>query len=270
MAVESTLNSEGVEVEDRGAIRIVSIVRPEVRNAVDVDTALRLYNAFRDFDATEHLSVAVLTGVDGNFCAGADLKALSEGPGNHIGEEPAPSIVGTLGPMGPTRLELAKPVIAAIEGYAVAGGIELAAWCDLRVAATNAKLGVFCRRFGVPLVDGGTVRLPRLIGESHAADLILTGREVGAEEAAAMGLVNRVVPTGQALPAAVELAESLVEFPQICMRQDRRSMRAQAGKGLAEALASEAAGGLDVVRSGETKAGATRFVDGAGRHGSSQ
>lgn len=268
MTSEEAVAADGIEVEDRGAVRIVTIVRPEVRNAVDVETAEALYNAFVEFDDNEHLAVAILTGVDGNFCAGADLKALSAGPGNHIGAEAAADIVGTLGPMGPTRLELSKPVIAAIEGYAVAGGIELAAWCDLRVAATNAKLGVFCRRFGVPLVDGGTVRLPRLIGESHAADLILTGREVGATEAAAMGLVNRVVQPGEALAAAVELANSLIEFPQVCMRADRRSMRTRAGNGLAEALAFEVAGGLDVVRSGETKAGATRFADGSGRHGS--
>ena len=265
--VHQSLTTDTVEVEDRGAVRIVTITRPEIRNAVDAATATALFDAFVDFDADDDLFVAILTGADGNFCAGADLKALSTGPGNHIGSESADEIVGTLGPMGPTRLYLSKPVIAAVEGYAVAGGIELAAWCDLRVAALDAKFGVFCRRFGVPLVDGGTIRLPRLIGESRAADLILTGREVDAEEAASIGLVNRLVPTGNALKGAIELAESLAAFPQTCMRQDLRSMKSQAGKHVATALTFEAVGGLDMVRSGETKAGATRSTEGTGRHG---
>jgi enoyl-CoA hydratase len=250
----------GVTVSDDGAVRVVTIDRPQARNAVDGPTAAELAGAFRDFDADEALSAAVLTGAGGTFCAGADLKAIARGEGNRI--EPDGD-----GPMGPTRLRLTKPVIAAIEGHAVAGGLELALWCDLRVAADDAVLGVFCRRWGVPLIDGGTVRLPRLIGQSHALDLILTGRGVSGEEAVRMGLVNRLVPPGEALPAAVALAQELAAFPQRCLRADRASLLAGWSQPVEEAMRQEFEGGLAVVRSGETAQGARRFADGAGRHG---
>jgi enoyl-CoA hydratase len=250
----------GVTVSDDGAVRVVTIDRPQARNAVDGPTAAELAGAFRDFDADEALSAAVLTGAGGTFCAGADLKAIARGEGNRI--EPDGD-----GPMGPTRLRLTKPVIAAIEGHAVAGGLELALWCDLRVAADDAVLGVFCRRWGVPLIDGGTVRLPRLVGQSHALDLILTGRGVSGEEAVRMGLVNRLVPPGEALPAAVTLAQELAAFPQRCLRADRASLLSGWSQSLEEAMRQEFEGGLDVVRSGETAQGAQRFADGAGRHG---
>ncbi len=250
-----------IETQRGGAVFTVTINRPQARNAVDRDTAQALYDAFKAFDGDEDLSVAVLTGAGGNFCAGADLKAVSEGRGNVTRAE------GDLGPMGPTRLALSKPVIAAVEGYAVAGGLELAAWCDLRVASETARFGVFCRRFGVPLIDGGTIRLPRLIGQSHAMDLILTGREVGPDEAMAMGLANRCVPAGEALSAAQTLARDIAAFPQTCMRADRSSALGQWSLDETAALQVEIEGGLEVIRSGETREGATRFKSGTGRHG---
>jgi enoyl-CoA hydratase len=249
-----------VHFEARGNLAIVTIDRPEVRNAVDGPTATALAAAFRRFEADDALSVAILTGANGTFCAGADLKAVSDGRGNRVQQEGD-------GPMGPSRMLLAKPVIAAVEGWAVAGGLELALWCDLRVAASDAVFGVFCRRWGVPLIDGGTIRLPRLIGQSHALDLILTGRGVSGEEALRMGLANRLVEPGRALEHALELAARIAAFPQLCMRNDRRSAYEQWGMSLPEALAHETELGLDVVRSGETLAGATRFASGAGRHG---
>jgi len=242
-----------------GSVLTVTIDRPDVRNAVDRETAGALADAFRAFDADDSLSVAVLTGAGGTFCAGADLKAVSRGEANRI--EPDGD-----GPMGPSRLHLGKPVIAAIEGHAVAGGLELALWCDLRVAAEDAVLGVFCRRWGVPLIDGGTVRLPRLIGHSRAMDLILTGRGVGADEALAMGLVNRVSPTGEALARAQALAAEIAAFPQVCMRSDRASALEQAGLDEDAALAAEYRHGLRALEA-ESLDGATRFAEGAGRHG---
>ncbi len=238
----------------------VHIHRPDRRNAVDLPTAQALADAFRAFEADDEAHVAILTGDEGTFCAGADLKALAAGEPGRIKPQGD-------GPMGPTRMRLSKPVIAAVEGHAVAGGLELALWCDLRVAASDAVLGVFCRRFGVPLVDGGTLRLPRLIGHSRAMDLILTGRAVDAAEALAIGLVNRVVPPGQAFSAAVELAAQLAALPQTCMRLDRQSAIDQWGLDEAQALAHETALGLQTLASGETVAGAQRFTDGAGRSG---
>ncbi len=241
---------------------VITLSRPERRNAVDPDTARALHAAFLAFDADDALKVAVLTGAGGNFCAGADLKSLAEGrPGNRI------ALDGDFGPMGPTRLELSKPVIAAVEGYAVAGGLELALWADLRVAAEGAVFGVFCRRFGVPLVDLGTVRLPRLIGASRAMDLILTGRPVEAAEALTMGLANRVVKDGQALAAAIELAHQLAAFPQACLRNDRRSALEQWSLTWDEATTLEARLGRETLATGETTAGATRFAGGEGRGG---
>ena len=246
-----------------GAVAIIMIDRPEARNAVDGPTAALLADAFRRFEDDEALSVAVLTGAAGTFCAGADLKAISAGRGNRFDID-----VSADGPMGPSRMVLDKPVIAAVEGHAVAGGFELAMWCDLRVAATDAVFGVFCRRWGVPLIDGGTVRLPRLIGQSHALDLILTGRGVSGEEALRMGVANRLCDRGSALPAAIELARQIAAFPQICMRSDRRSSYEQWGLSLTDALAVEAVHGAAVIRSGETREGAARFSAGEGRHGS--
>lgn len=216
--------------------------------------------AFTSFEEDDSLAVAVLTGAGGNFCAGADLKAIAEGRGNRVRPE------GN-GPMGPTRMQLSKPVIAAVEGYAVAGGLELALWCDLRIAAEGAVFGVFCRRFGVPLVDGGTVRLPRLIGLSRAMDLVLTGREVRAEEALQIGLANRLVAEGAALEAAVALGNELAALPQTCLRSDRLSLLGQAGLSEEAAMANELVLGLATIESGETRAGASRFKEGAGRHG---
>jgi enoyl-CoA hydratase len=250
-----------VRFERQGSVAIVTIDRPKVRNAVDLSTAASLADAFRRFDADGELQVAILTGAGGTFCAGADLKAVSEGrQGNRVEEDGD-------GPMGPTRMLLTKPVIAAVEGYAVAGGLELALWCDLRVAARDAVFGVYCRRWGVPLVDGGTIRLPRLIGQSHALDLILTGRGVAGEEALRMGLANRLAEKGKALELALELANALARFPQRCLRGDRRSALEQWDFGLSEALRHETRIGLEVIRSGETREGATRFARGAGRHG---
>ncbi|HLL26451.1 MAG TPA: crotonase/enoyl-CoA hydratase family protein [Xanthobacteraceae bacterium] len=250
-----------IKEEQRGRLAIVTIDRPERRNAVDLPTARALYEAFKAFDADAALDVAILAGAGGNFCAGADLQALAAGEKRPI--EPD----GDFAPMGCTRLRLSKPVIAAIEGYAVAGGIELALWCDLRVASRDAVLGVFCRRFGVPLIDLGTIRLPRLIGQSRAMDLILTGRPVGAEEALQMGLVNRVAENGRALDAAIELAEQLSAFPQACMRGDRLSSLEQWELSDDDAIKNEIRRGLATIQSGETFAGAARFSGGEGRHG---
>ena len=253
--------TDSVRVDRDGEVAIVTIDRPEVRNAVDGPTSLALADAFRAFDADDELAVAVLTGAHGTFCAGADLKAVADGPATRVRR------AGD-GPMGPTYMLLSKPVIAAVEGHAVAGGLELAVWCDLRVAARDAVFGVYCRRWGVPLIDGGTVRLPRLIGHSHALDLILTGRGVSGEEAQRMGLANRLVEPGQSLAAAVALAHEIAGFPPLCMRSDRESSYEQWAMTLAEALVNERHLGLDVIRSGETQEGAKRFVAGAGRHGS--
>ena len=249
-----------VRYELRGAVAVVTIDRPEVRNAVDVPTARALADAFRRFEADDAALVAVLTGDGGYFCAGADLKAVAAGEERDFSPE-------SDGPMGPTRMQLEKPVIAAIEGHAVAGGLELALWCDLRVVADDAVLGVFCRRFGVPLIDLGTIRLPRLIGHSRAMDLILTGRAVTAEQAARIGLANRVVPSGQALEAAIELAEEIAAHPQQCMRGDRRSAIEQWGMSEGDAMRNELRIGVETIESGETVSGAQRFRDGAGRHG---
>ncbi|HEY0806659.1 MAG TPA: crotonase/enoyl-CoA hydratase family protein [Pseudonocardiaceae bacterium] len=249
-----TVTSERV-----GAVTTVILSRPDVRNAVDADTALELANAFRAFDADDEASVAVLYGDGGTFCAGADLKAVAAGRPNRRAQDGD-------GPMGPTRLRLTKPVIAAVTGHAVAGGLELALWCDLRVAEQDAVFGVFCRRWGVPLIDGGTVRLPRLIGTSRAMDLILTGRPVDATEAHAIGLVNRVVPTGRARAEAEQLAAELARFPQTCLRQDRLSVLDQEGLNAADALAVEFQHGL-VSLAADSVAGAGRFAEGAGRHG---
>jgi len=251
---------EPVRVSADGPVRIVTIDRPGARNAVDGPTATLLTAAFRDFDADPEAAVAVLTGAGGTFCAGADLKAVATGRGNRVDPEGD-------GPMGPTRLLLDKPVIAAVEGHAVAGGLELALWCDLRVAAHDAVFGVFCRRWGVPLVDGGTVRLPRLIGHSHALDLILTGRGVSGEEARTMGLANRLVEPGRAREAAVELAHELAALPPRCLRGDRRSSYDQWSLSLDDALRREYELGVETIRSGETLEGAQRFTGGAGRHG---
>jgi len=244
-----------VRVEMSGPVTSVVIDRPEVRNAVDRATAEELADAFRAFDADESQAVAVLTGAGGTFCAGADLGALD----NRV--EPDGD-----GPMGPTRLRLGKPVVAAVEGYAVAGGLELALWCDLRVAAADATFGVFCRRWGVPLVDGGTVRLPRLVGTSRAMDLILTGRPVGAEEAERIGLVNRVVPSGTARARAEALASELAAYPQACLRNDRLSVLAQDGLDEAAALRQELEYGVRSLEAGAAQ-GAERFRRGEGRHG---
>ncbi|KNZ31669.1 MAG: enoyl-CoA hydratase [Methylibium sp. NZG] len=265
-------------VERLGTVWTVTLNRPQVRNAVDGPTARALAAAFRAFDADAQACVAVLQGSAGSFCAGADLKAVaggfggSNGDDTRVGSESALALaldadMAADGPMGPTRLQLRKPVIAAVEGHCVAGGLELALWCDLRVASATAVFGVFCRRFGVPLIDGGTVRLPRLIGQSRALDLVLTGRPVGAEEALALGLANRVVPAGQALTTALELAEQIARHPQQCLRNDRASVYRQHGLDERDALAQEFALGLETVASGETVRGASSFAAGAGRHG---
>jgi enoyl-CoA hydratase len=244
----------------QGPVCVVTINRPEVRNAVDAETAALLVDYFRGFDGDNTLAVAVLTGAGGAFCAGADLKALSDGQGNRRSEDGD-------GPMGPSRLMLSKPVIAAVEGHAVAGGLELALWCDLRVAARDAVFGVYCRRFGVPLVDGGTIRLPRLIGHSNALDMILTGRGVSGEEALRFGLANRLVEPGEGEQRAVELAQQIAVFPQTCMRSDRLSSYEQWSMTLPDALRNEFRRGMEVIASGETELGARRFASGAGRHG---
>jgi enoyl-CoA hydratase len=251
-----------IKIEKHDQIWVISIQRSHRRNAVDWQTAQELYAAFIDFDQDDTSSVAILTGSDGNFCAGADLNAIAEGEQRPIAE------MSKIGPMGPTRLQLSKPVIAAIDGYAVAGGLELALWCDMRVVSASAVLGVFCRRFGVPLIDLGTIRLPRLIGQSRATDLILTGRPVDAQEAYQIGLANRITEQQNALPAALELAEQLSTFPQTCMRNDRISMLEQWGMSESEACSNEIRLGLQTLESGETVAGATKFNVGAGRNGS--
>jgi enoyl-CoA hydratase len=250
-----------IRSESRGPVALVTIDRPEVRNAVDRPSAEALAEAFRRFDADESLRVAVLAGAGGTFCAGADLKAVASGRGNRA------ALDGD-GPMGPTRMLLGKPVIAAVEGFAVAGGLELALWCDLRVAARDAVFGVYCRRWGVPLIDGGTVRLPRVVGQGLALDMILTGRGVSGEEALRSGLANRLAERGRALDAALELAEELARFPQRCLRSDRLSALRQWHLSLEDALAHETRLGLDVIASGESLEGARRFAAGAGRHGS--
>ncbi len=249
-----------VHFEVEGTTAIVTIDRPEVRNAVDGVTAGELFAAFQRFDADESLAVAILTGADGTFCAGADLKGVASGRGNRVREEGE-------GPLGPTRMLLSKPCIAAVEGFAVAGGLELALWCDLRVAARDATFGVYCRRWGVPLVDGGTVRLPRLIGQSQAMDMILTGRGVLGEEAYRMGLANRLVEKGETLAAAKQLARELTAFPQRCLRSDRLSAYEQWSLDLPGAITNEYRLGMETIRSGETQEGAARFAAGAGRHG---
>jgi enoyl-CoA hydratase/carnithine racemase len=248
-----------VRIERSGPVWTVVLSRPEARNAVNGPTARELADAFREFDAAEDASVAVLWGEGGTFCAGADLKAIGTPDGNRVDPEGD-------GPMGPTRLRLTKPVIAAVSGYAVAGGLELALWCDLRVAAQDAVFGVFCRRWGVPLIDGGTIRLPRLIGQSRAMDMILTGRPVPAAEALQMGLANRVVPAGEERVAAETLAADLAQLPQTCLRQDRLSMLEQWSLDEDAALAGELQHGYTSLADGAL-AGAARFAAGAGRHG---
>jgi enoyl-CoA hydratase len=250
--------SDPVRVERKGAVTTVIINRPEARNAVNRPTAAGLYEAFEQFDHDDTASVAVLWGDNGTFCAGADLKAFGTPDANAV-HRTGP------GPMGPTRMVLSKPVIAAVGGYAVAGGLELALWCDMRIAEEDAVFGVFCRRWGVPLIDGGTVRLPRLIGHSRAMDMILTGRAVAAEEALAIGLANRVVPRGQARRHAEELAAQLAALPQQCLRSDRSSMLHQWGRPETEALDFEFASIARVAA--EAREGAGRFAAGAGRHG---
>jgi len=256
-----------VTIDRESEFWTVTLNRPYARNAVDGPTARRLAQAFREFDADASAKVAILQGSDGQFCAGADLKTVAGGFGNDDRALSMNTDMSDDGPMGPTRLALGKPVIAAVEGHCVAGGLELALWCDLRVASASAVFGVYCRRFGVPLVDGGTVRLPRLIGQSHALDMILTGRPVAADEALRMGLANRVVPAGQALDAARELAAQIAVHPQACMRNDRASVFAQHGLPLRDALAQEFTLGLRTIASGETVSGAARFAGGDGRHG---
>ena len=250
-----------VTARDDGAVTIVTINRPEARNAVDNATADALAEAFRAFEADDARHVAILTGAGGYFCAGADLKAIASG------ERAARYSTEGDGPMGPSRLALTKPVIAAVEGHAVAGGLELALWCDMRVADETAIFGVFCRRWGVPLIDGGTVRLPRLIGQSHAMDMILTGRPVNAEEAHRMGLANRLAPKGRTLETALALAQDIAGFPQQCMRLDRASTYRQWGMGLEDAMRAEFAESIGAVKA-EGQAGAARFAGGAGRSGS--
>lgn len=252
--MESTV---GISRADR--VMIITIDRPAVRNAVDRDTARQLFDAFVAFDADPDASVAVLTGAGGTFCAGADLRQIAAGNPNEV-TTPDP-ITSTPGPMGPTRLRLGKPVIAAVEGHAVAGGLELAVWADLRVVAADAILGVFCRRWGVPLIDGGTVRLPRLIGQGRAMDLILTGREVSGMEALAIGLADRIAPPGEALVRAVELATQIADLPQECMRVDRASAVSQWDLAEADALAAEVSGALQLLRSGSVQRGAGQFRD---------
>lgn len=253
-----------LKIENKGRVHIIAIDRSQRRNAVNGDTARELYQAFISFDADDSADVAILTGTGGAFCAGADLKAISADEGANPFEEGG---IGTLAPMGISRLQLSKPVIAAIEGHAVAGGTELALWCDLRVMAEDAVMGIFCRRFGVPLIDGGTIRLPRLIGQSRAMDLILTGRPVDGHEAFAIGLANRLAAPGEALDTAIRLAEEIAAFPQTCMRNDRLSALDQWSLDTEAALIHETKLGMQTIGTGETVAGATRFAGGQGRHG---
>nr|WP_170264198.1 crotonase/enoyl-CoA hydratase family protein [Nocardia uniformis] len=248
-----------VRVERNGPVTTVILHRPQARNAVDGPTAAALADAFREFDADREASVAVLWGDGGTFCAGADLKSLGTERSNQVTEDGD-------GPMGPTRMKLSKPVIAAVSGYAVAGGLELALWCDLRIAEQDSTFGVFCRRWGVPLIDGGTVRLPRIIGTGRAMDLILTGRAVGAPEALQMGLVTSVVPTGESRRAAEELAAQLATLPQTCLRSDRMSVLEQDGLDEPTAISNELRHGMDALAGGALD-GAQRFAAGAGRGG---
>ena len=249
-----------VRVEQSGPVTTIILSRPQVKNAIDRATAELLSEAFRAFEADENANVAVLYGEGGTFCAGADLGAFARGDGNRLAPDGD-------GPLGPTRMLLSKPVIAAVEGYAVAGGLELSLFCDLRVADESAVFGVFCRRFGVPLIDGGTVRLPRLIGLSRALDMILTGRAISAREALEMGLANRVVPAGEARRVAEQLAADIARFPQATMRGDRQSAYASMGIPVEAALANEFAIGMSSIASGEAVRGATAFTTGKGRHG---
>lgn len=246
----------GIRQDDR--VTIITINRPQVRNAVDRVTAERLFDAFLAFDVDPSSDVAVLTGAGGTFCSGADLRRIATGDPNQV---TTPATPASPGPMGPTRLQLSKPVIAAVEGHAVAGGLELAIWADLRVVAADAVMGVFCRRWGVPLIDGGTVRLPRLIGQGRAMDLILTGREVSGMEALAIGLADRIAPPGEALTRAVELAAQIASFPQQCVRVDRTSTVNQWDLSLADAMTSEVSAALPLLQSGTVREGAARFDD---------
>ncbi|MET7698578.1 MULTISPECIES: crotonase/enoyl-CoA hydratase family protein [unclassified Streptomyces] len=248
-----------VRIERQGYVTTVVLSRPEARNAVDGPTAVELADAFREFEDDTAARVAVLWGEGGTFCAGADLKAIGTERGNVVAEDGD-------GPMGPTRMRLSKPVIAAVAGHAVAGGLELALWCDLRVAEEDAVFGVFCRRWGVPLIDGGTVRLPRLIGTSRAMDMILTGRPVPAPEAYEMGLANRIVPPGSARTEAERLAADIAGFPQACLRGDRASVLDQEGAVETLAMRRELRYGMEALD--ESLEGAARFASGAGRHGS--
>jgi len=254
--------SETVHFDVDGPVCVITIDRRQVRNAVDRPTAQLLADAFGRFEADDDLAVAVLTGAGDTFCAGADLKGVSDGRGNRVVTD-----MSVDGPMGPSRMTFNKPTIAAVEGFAVAGGLELAMLCDLRVAAEDAVFGVYCRRWGVPLIDGGTVRLSRMLGHSHALDLILSGRGVNGDEARMMGLANRLTAPGAALAGALELAHQLAGFPQRCMRSDRQSSYEQWDLSMAEAMANETRLGLAVIESGETLEGATRFAAGEGRHG---
>jgi enoyl-CoA hydratase len=262
-------NNPRVRVDRDGPVTTVVINRPEARNAVDRPTADALAAAFVEFENDDNARVAVLCGEGGTFCAGADLKGVAEGRGNQVTRiDPAAlPAVAKDGPMGPTRMRLRKPVIAAVSGYAVAGGLELALWCDLRVVEEDAVFGVFCRRWGVPLIDGGTVRLPRLIGHSRALDMILTGRAVDAQEALSFGLANRVVPKGMARPEAEKLARQIARFPQACMTGDRLSVYEQFDLDYGRAMANEMEHGLNTLRSGEAAEGAARFSQGKGRGG---
>jgi len=267
---DNSNKTDAVEVVKEGAVTIIILNRPQVRNAVDRTTASLLADAFLAFEQDDDASVAVFHGANGTFCAGADLKSVAVGAGNKVDVPQTGDAFDRLaldGPMGPSRMLLSKPVVASIAGHAVAGGLELALWCDLRVVEEDAVMGVFCRRWGVPLIDGGTVRLPRLIGHSRAMDLILTGRAVGADEALSMGLANRVVPKGEGLAAATALAQDIARFPQLCLRQDRLSAYEQWDLAYDEAMANEITRGREVLRSGETLKGAARFASGKGRGG---
>ncbi len=253
-----------LEISSIDRICIIAINRPDRRNAVDLETARELYGAFADFDENDDLDIAILTGKGDAFCAGADLKALG---GEDMVSRVTDGGEGTFAPMGVSRMQLSKPVIAAIEGPAVAGGMELALWCDLRVMARDGVMGIFCRRFGVPLIDMGTIRLPRLIGQSRAMDLILTGRPIDAEEALAIGLANRICDAGAALETAIALAREIAAFPQTCMRNDRKSVLDQWSLKLDDAIENETGLGRVTIRTGETVSGAGRFSSGEGRHG---
>jgi enoyl-CoA hydratase len=260
--------AETIRIAHDGPVTTIAINRPEARNAVDRPTADALATAFLEFEHDEKALVAILTGEGGTFCAGADLKGVAQGHGNRLTDPAMPfDALAADAPMGPTRMRLSKPVIAAIAGHAVAGGLELAVWCDLRVVEDDAIFGVFCRRWGVPLIDGGTVRLPRLIGQSRAMDMILTGRAVGAMEAFAMGLANRVVPKGEALSAAKDLAHQIAGFPQTCMKGDRSSVYEQWDMDYGAAMANEFTHGHTALASGVAAQGASRFASGKGRAG---